>query len=136
MDNLSAIGKTAASAMRAQSERLRLVAENMANAETTGATPGSDPYARKVPVFSSMIDDATGANTVAVTDVVKDKTAFQLEYDPSHPAANGDGYVKKPNVNPLIELANMREASRSYEAALNVLDAGRKMRGQLVDMLG
>jgi flagellar basal-body rod protein FlgC len=135
MDNLSAIGKTASSAMKAQSERLRIVAENMANAESTGSTPGSDPYKRKVPVFSSMVDDATGATTVQVTDVIEDDTAFQLEYDPSHPAANAEGYVKKPNVNPLIELANMREASRSYEASLNVLDSGRKMRGQLIELL-
>jgi flagellar basal-body rod protein FlgC len=82
-----------------------------------------------------MVDDATGATTVQVTDVIEDDTAFQLEYDPSHPAANAEGYVKKPNVNPLIELANMREASRSYEASLNVLDSGRKMRGQLIELL-
>jgi flagellar basal-body rod protein FlgC len=136
MDNLSAIGKTAASAMRAQSERLRLVAENMANAESTGDTPGSDPYRRKVPVFESMVDESTGANTVVITDVIEDTSNFQLKHDPSHPAADAEGYVKMPNVNPLIELANMREASRSYEAALNVLDSGRKMKSQLIDMLG
>lgn len=135
MDNLSAIGKTAASAMKAQSERLRLVAENMANADTTGTTPGADPYARKIPVFETMVDEATGAHGVAVTKVIEDRQNFILEHDPSHPAADADGYVKTPNVNPLIELGNMREASRSYEASLNVLEAGKKMRGQIIEML-
>lgn len=136
MDNLKAIGTTASSAMLAQTQRLRLIAENMANAETTGNTPGSDPYARKVPVFSSIVDEHTGANAVEVSEVIEDSTPFRTSYDPTHPAADEKGYVKKSNVNPLIELANMREASRSYEAALNVLDAGRTMRGQLVEMLG
>jgi len=136
MDNLSAIGKTAASALRAQSERLRIVAENMANAESTGDTAGADPYRRKIPVFESMIDDASGANTVTISEVIEDQSDFQLKYDPSHPAADAEGYVKTPNVSPLVELANMREASRSYEAALNLLDSGRRMRSQLIELLG
>jgi flagellar basal-body rod protein FlgC len=136
MDNLTAIGKTAASAMRAQSERLRIVSENMANADSTGLTPGADAYRRKIPVFETMVDEATGANTVEVGEIIEDQSDFRLEHDPSHPAANAEGYVKKPNVNPLIELANMREASRSYEASLNLLDSGRKMRAQLIELLG
>lgn len=135
MDDLSAIGKTAASAMRAQSQRLRIVAENMANAESTGVKPGEDPYRRKTVTFGSMLDDVSGAQLVEVTDVGEDPSPFRLEHEPSHPAADARGYVSKPNVNPMIELANMREATRSFEANLNMLDAGRKMRGQLIDML-
>jgi len=135
MDDLSAIGKIAASGMRAQSERLRVTAENMANAESTGSTPGSDPYRRKVVTFDSVLDSKTGANTVQVSDVTEDPSDFRLSYEPGHPAADEAGYVKKPNVNPLVELANMREATRSYEANLNMLDAGRTMRGQLIEML-
>ena len=136
MDNLSAISKTAASAMRAQSERLRVVSENLANADSTGQTPGADAYRRKVVTFGSMVDQSSGANLVEVKDVSDDKSPFTMNYDPTHPAANAEGYVKKSNVNPMIELANMREASRSYEANLNMMDAGRKMRSQLIDMLG
>ena len=136
MDSLSAIGRTAASAMRAQSERLRLVAENVANSETTASTPGGEPYRRKVPVFEALVDESTGANMVAVAEVIEDQSPFRLEHDPSHPAANDEGYVQKSNVNPLTELANMREASRSYEASLNILMAGREMRSRLVDILG
>lgn len=135
MDDLSAIGKTAGSAMRAQSQRLRIVAENMANADSTGVNPGDDPYRRKVVTFGTVLDEATGANLVEVTDVSEDPSAFRLEYDPSHPTADGQGYVKRANVTPMIELANMREATRSFEANLNMLDAGRKMRGQLIEML-
>ena len=136
MDNLSAIGKIASSALKAQSDRLRLVSENMANAESVGDTPGADPYRRKIPVFESMIDEATGANMVEVSKVIEDESEFSLRYDPAHPAANDEGYVKTPNVNPLIELANMREASRSYQAALNVLESGKAMRKGLIDLLG
>ena len=136
MDVLGAIGRTASSGMQAQSERLQVIAENMANADSTGSTSGADPYRRKVVTFGDHLDDSTGATLVEVRDVTDDPTPFRLRLDPSHPAADENGYVKMPNVEPLIELANMREAARSYEANLNMMETGRQMRGQIIDMLG
>lgn len=135
MDDLSAIGKIAASGMKAQSQRLRIISENMANADSTGTTPGADPYRRKVISFGAMVDRNSGANLVAVESVSRDPSDFRLEYDPSHPAADAAGYVKKPNVDPLLELANMREASRSYEADLSQFETARQMKSKLIDML-
>ncbi|MBW8880110.1 MAG: flagellar basal body rod protein FlgC, partial [Asticcacaulis sp.] len=115
----------AASAMKAQQARMRVVAENIANADSTGRTAGSDPYRRQTPVFTAApIDGATG---VKLAQVVPDMTDFTLEYDPSHPAADAQGYVKKPNVDPLIETMDMREAQRAYEANLNVIETARAM---------
>ncbi len=136
MDVLGAIGRTAASGMQAQSQRLQIIAENMANADSTGSTSGADPYRRRVVMFGDLMDEATGATLVTVTKVTEDPTPFRLRLDPSHPAANAEGYVKVPNVDPLMELANMREAARSYEANLNMMETGRQMRGQIIDMLG
>jgi flagellar basal-body rod protein FlgC len=121
MDPLRSISTTAASGMRAQGERLRVVSENVANASTTAKTPGQDPYQRKTISFESAMDG--------------DLRPFELRYDPSHPAADENGYIKLPNVNPLIEMSNMREASRSYEANLSMMENAREMRRQLVDML-
>lgn len=135
MDSLSAISKVASSAMRAQQERLRVTAENMANADSAASEPGADPYRRKVVSFDELVDERTGAKMVHVKEVYDDPSEFRLEYDPSHPAADAAGYVKMPNVNAIVELANMREATRSYEANLNLYESGRKMRGQLIDML-
>lgn len=136
MDVLGSIGRTASSGMQAQSQRLQIIAENMANADSTGATGGADPYRRRVVTFSDVADEATGASLVVVGKVADDPTPFRLRLDPSHPAADAEGYVKLPNVDPLIELANMREAARSYEANLNMMETGRQMRGQIIDMLG
>jgi flagellar basal-body rod protein FlgC len=136
MDLLSAIGRTASSGMQAQTQRLQLIAENMANADSTGSTSGADPYRRRVVTFGDLADEATGATLVEVREVMDDPTPFRLRLDPSHPAADEKGYVKLPNVDPLIELANMREAARSYEANLNMMETGRQMRGQIIDMLG
>jgi flagellar basal-body rod protein FlgC len=136
MDFLGSIGRTASSGMQAQAQRLQIIAENMANADSTGATAGADPYRRRVMTFDQMTDAESGATTVEVKAVTDDPSPFRLVHDPSHPAADPQGYVKMPNVDPLIELANMREAARSYEANLNMLETGRQMRGQLIDMLG
>jgi len=136
MDFLGSIGRTASSGMQAQAQRLQIIAENMANADSTGATAGADPYRRRVMTFDQMTDAESGATTVEVKAVTDDPSPFRLVHDPSHPAADQQGYVKMPNVDPLIELANMREAARSYEANLNMLETGRQMRGQLIDMLG
>ncbi len=135
MDPLKSVGTVAASGMRAQGERLKVVAENVANAGSTGATPGSDPYQRKTLAFEELIDRQSGASMVQIGNLGRDQAPFGRDYDPAHPAADADGYVKTPNVNPLLEMSNMREASRSYEANLNMFEAGRKMRGQILDLL-
>jgi flagellar basal-body rod protein FlgC len=135
MDSLRSIMQTAASGMHAQGRRLEVISENVANADSTGSTPGADPYRRKTISFSDMVDRSTGANLVTVERVGRDMSAFNLSYDPAHPAANAEGYVKTPNVNTLIEMSDMREASRSYEANMNMLDTGRRMRSQTIDLL-
>ncbi|MBS0296784.1 MAG: flagellar basal body rod protein FlgC [Proteobacteria bacterium] len=123
----------AASALRAQQSRMRVIAENLANADTTSQTKGGDPYRRQVPVFqSSKVDGATG---VKLAQVVPDGSDFHLEWDPSHPAANAQGYVKRPNVDPLVEAMDMREAQRAYDANLNVIDTARAMESRTLDLL-
>lgn len=135
MDELSAIGKIAGSAMRAQSVRMRVTSENMANVDTTGTAPGADPYRRKTVDFAEAVDRASGAPIVTVDRIGTDPSNFEKRYDPSHPAADEAGYVKVPNVSAMVELANMREAMRSFEANLNMMDSGRRMRSQLLDLL-
>lgn len=135
MDLLKSILTVAASGMQAQGERLKVVSENVANAQSTGATPGADPYRRKTVTFQEMVDRDTGTSGVAVAEVGRDETEFQLRYDPAHPAADTDGFVKVSNVNTILEMANMREASRSYQANLNMFETGRSMRSQLLDLL-
>ena len=135
MDSLSLIGKIATSGLRAQGERMRVVSENVANANSTSDEPGGDPYRRKVISFGELIDDGSGVSQVEVADVERDMTDFTVRYEPSHPAADDSGYVKMPNVNPLIEMSNMREASRSYEANLTMLENARAMRNRLIDMI-
>lgn len=135
MDELSAIGKIAGSAMRAQSVRMRVTSENMANVDTTGTAPGADPYRRKTVDFAEAVDRASGAPIVTVDRIGTDPSNFEKRHDPSHPAADEAGYVKVPNVNAMVELANMREAMRSFEANLNMMDSGRRMRSQLLDLL-
>ncbi len=123
----------AASALKAQQARMRIIAENIANADSTSKTKGGDPYRRQQPVFSaSPVDGATG---VRLSQVVPDTKDFTMEYDPSHPSADANGYVKKPNVDPLIETMDMREAQRAYEANLNVIDTARAMTSKTLDIL-
>jgi len=135
MDALKSIAAIAASGLRAQSERLRVVSENVANASSTAQTPGGEPYQRKVISFGAKPLGDTGASIVTVSGIGRDTSPFQLEYDPAHPAADANGYVKLPNVNPVIEMSNMREAARSYEANMNMLESARKMQNQLIDLL-
>jgi flagellar basal-body rod protein FlgC len=135
MDSLSLISKVATSGLRAQGERMRIVSENVANANSTADTPGGDPYRRKVVSFGELLDDATGVSHVEISNVERDMTDFTVRYEPAHPAADESGFVKMPNVNPLIEMSNMREASRSYEANLTMLENARSMRNRLIDML-
>lgn len=117
----------AVSGLKAQSARMRVISENIANADSTANTPGGTPYRRKVPKFSAMLDRAAGASHVEMTGVAPDKTPFGSRMDPGHPAADAKGVVLLPNVNPLVEAVDMREAQRSYEANLNVVGAARRM---------
>jgi flagellar basal-body rod protein FlgC len=121
--------------MDAQGTRLRVIAENLANADTTGSTPGADAYRRKTITFQDRMDGALGEPTVQVKSVDRDKSDLPLKYDPSHPAANAEGYVKMPNVNSFTELMDMREAERSYSANLNVMQVTRGMLTRTIEML-
>lgn len=135
MDPLKSISQIAASGMHVQSARLQVVAENVANADSTGGSPGADPYRRKTISFEEALDRESGLTMVEVSDIGRDQAPFTLRHDPSHPAADENGFVKMPNVSPILEMANMREASRSYEANMNLYEAGRRMRSQMIDLL-
>ena len=125
----------ASTGLRAQTTRIHLAAENVANANTTADVPGGDPYRRRVPVFKEVLDRETGANGVKVTRASDDMSAFPVEYDPTHPAADAQGYVKLPNVQTLVELADIREAQRTYEANLNIIEGSRTMINRALDLL-
>ena len=126
---------TSASGMRAQSARMRLIAENIANANSSSTTPGKDPYRRKVMTFAQALDQSSGAKMVEVKKIINDPTPFREKYDPGNPAANGEGYVKLPNVNALIEMVDMKEAQRSYQANLTVIETAKHMISRTVDLL-
>jgi flagellar basal-body rod protein FlgC len=135
IDPLHASLKIAGAGLAAQSARLRVVSENMANAQSTGATPGADPYARKTISFASELDRASGVRLVRVAAIGVDESPFTIEHDPGNPAADGDGDVKRPNVNLLVEMADMREANRAYEADLQVMKQTRDLVAMTVDLL-
>lgn len=135
IDPLQASARLAGAGLEAQSMRLRIVSENIANAQSTGKTAGSDPYTRKTVTFRSELDRALGASSVQVKEVGVDRAPFQVEYDPGNPAADENGNVKLPNVNTLIEMADMREANRSYEANLQMMKQTRSMISGLIDLL-
>jgi flagellar basal-body rod protein FlgC len=125
----------AASGLQAQSMRLRVVSENIANAQSTGSTPGAVPYARQTVSFESEMDRTLGANLVEVKSIGVDSTPFKLERDPGNPAADENGMVKMPNVDVLVELADMREATRSYEANLQVAKQSADMLNTAVSLM-
>ena len=125
----------AASGLQAQSMRLRVVSENIANAQSTGSTPGAAPYARQTVSFESEMDRTLGANLVEVKSIGVDSTPFKLERDPGNPAADQNGIVKMPNVDVLVELADMREANRSYEANLQVAKQSADMLNTVVSLM-
>ena len=125
----------AASGMRAQGARMKVLAENIANADSLATEKGKDPYRRKIPVFSSVMDKETGVGLVQMKKPQLDQSDFGKRHDPSHPAADEFGYVATPNVNSLIEAIDMRQAARSYEANLNVIEASRNMMMRTIDLL-
>ena len=134
MDISSALDVSSAG-MSVQTSRLRVIAENLANQDTTGSSPGADPYRRKTVTFAQTLDPSIGIPTVSVKKIGADMSDFTLKYDPSHPAANAQGYVKMPNVNSFVELMDMREAERSYSANLNVMQVTRSMLTRTIDLL-
>jgi flagellar basal-body rod protein FlgC len=134
MDFLKSIA-IAASGLRAQAGRMRVISENIANADSTAQRGGGDPYRRKIPTFRHEIDRALQASVVGMGRTQTDQSEFRSKYEPGHPAANAAGYVKYPNVNPLIEMTDMREAQRSYGANLNVIGATRRMLQRTIDIL-
>lgn len=125
----------AASGMRTQSDRMRTISENIANANSTAQTPGGDPYRRKIATVNSAFDRDLNATLVSPGKPVQDTSEFRRQYDPGNPAADKTGYVKLPNVNSLVEIMDMREAQRSYEADLTVMDATKSMLARTVDLL-
>ena len=125
----------AAAGMKAQGDRLRVIAENLANRDSTSDVAGGDPYARRVVTFKNVLDREINAHMVEVDRVRKDKSDFPLVYDPTHPGANEEGYVKTPNVNGLVELMDMREAQRSYEANLNMIEVSKSMLTRTLELL-
>ncbi len=128
--------KMSANGMRVQGARIRVISENVANADTTGLTKGSDPYARQTISFKNELDREMGFHLVEVDNIGVDrKTPFTLKYNPDHPAANNDGYVKMPNVNTMIEMMDVREAQRSYEANLGMIEQSRSMISRTIDLL-
>ena len=125
----------AASGMRAQSDRMLTISENIANANSTSPTPDGEPYRRKIATVKSEFDRELGATLVQSTKPINDTSDFRMQYDPGNPAADAKGYVKEPNVDPLVEALDMKEAQRAYEANLNVIETARSMQMRTLDLL-
>ena len=125
----------AATGLRAQNGRMRIISENIANAQSTGAEPGTAPYRRKIPTFLERYNRTEGVNTVQLGRVIEDQGNFKRKYDPGNPVADNEGYVLLPNVDTLIEATDMRDAQRSYEANLNVIKASRQMMQRTIEIL-
>ncbi len=134
MDLLKSIS-IAASGLKAQAGRMRVISENMANADSTAQVPGGDPYRRRIPTFRNQFDRELDATTVALGRVRPDRSDFRTRMEPGNPAADANGMVKMPNVDPLVEMMDMREAQRSYEANLNLISATRRMLARTLDIL-
>jgi flagellar basal-body rod protein FlgC len=134
MDFLKSIA-IAASGLRAQAGRMRVISENVANADSSAPRAGANPYRRKIPTFRTEMDRALEARVVALGPVRPDPSDFRTKYEPGHPAADTNGYVRYPNVNSVVEMTDMRDAQRSYEANLNVIGATRRMIQRTIDIL-
>jgi flagellar basal-body rod protein FlgC len=135
VDPLQASLRIAGAGLEAQSARLRVISENVANAQSVGATPGADPYQRQTITFDNEMDRTLGAAVVHVKNVGVDQTPFKIQLDPGNPAADDKGFVKMPNVDLLVELADMREANRSYEANLQIAKQSADLMTQTVNLL-
>ena len=125
----------ASSGLRAQIGRMRVISENIANADSVAQTPGGDPYRRRIVTFSAELDRNLGANVVQIGPVETDNSDFQVKHEPGNPAANAQGDVKYPNINSLVEMSDLRDAQRSYEANLNVITATRRMLQRTIDII-
>jgi flagellar basal-body rod protein FlgC len=125
----------AASGLHAQIGRMRIITENIANADSTATTPGGDPYRRKIVTFKSVLDNSLGAEVVKLGRVEPDKSDFRIKHEPGNPAADAKGDVKYPNVNTLVELTDLRDAQQSYQSDLNVITATRRMLQRTIDIL-
>ena len=134
MDLLKSI-KLAAAGMKAQGERMRVISENLANKDSVGRTPEDNPYRRKIVTFKNSLDQEMNIKKVEVDKITEDKSDFGMKFDPNHPAADDAGYVKIPNVNSLVELMDMKETQRSYEANLKTIEASKRMVAQTLDIL-
>lgn len=134
MDITNAMGISALG-MRAQGSRLRVIAQNIANADTAPLKPGDDPYSRKIITFKNALNREMGVETVRVSEIAESQEPFKLRYKPEHPAADENGYVKMPNVNALVEMMDMREAQRSYEANLGMVEISRSMMQRTLELL-
>ena len=135
MDDLTLSKTIAASGMKAQAQRLRVISENLANADSLAKTPGGQPYRRKTVTFRNELDRETGAERVKVGRVSRDRGQLERKYDPNHVAAGSDGYVLLPNVNPLVETMDMKEPQRTYEANLNVISVSKDMMSKTLDLI-
>ena len=135
MNDFLASLRIAASGLHAQTARMRVIAENIANADSAGKTPDEDPYRRRIPTFKAVYDSNVGGETVQIGRLAYDLSEFDTRFEPGHPAADDKGYVRYPNVDPLIEAMDMREAQRTYEANLNVVSVTRSMLGRTLDIL-
>lgn len=135
MDKASETLQIAAAGLRAQASRMRIIAENVANADSTGRTPEETPYQRQIPIFDAELNREIGARMVRMNDVRLDDSDFRMVYEPGHPAADGEGYVRYPNVSSLIEMMDMRDAQRSYEANLTMVEGTRRMLERTLDLL-
>jgi flagellar basal-body rod protein FlgC len=135
VDPLKASIAVASTGLQAQSHRVRIVSENIANHDSTGNVPGATPYTRKTITFSALFDENLGGTTVTIDKIDRDRSPYPIRHEPGHPAADQNGIVKHPNVNMLTELADIREANRSYEANLQIVKQARAMIGMTLDLL-
>ena len=127
--------KIAASGLHAQNARMRVIAENIANADSAGKTPEEEPYRRRIPTFKAVMDEEAGGQVPQIGRLSYDQSDFNMRFEPGHPAADEKGYVRYPNVNPMVEMTDMREAQRSYEANINVIGATRRMIQRTLEIL-
>ena len=135
VDDLTASMRTSASGMKVQNQRLKVIAQNIANSDTTGTTPNSVPYRRKILMIKNTYDPILKTNVVKLDKIIKDKSQFNVRYKPTHPAADRNGYVLYPNVNIAVESVDAKEADRTLDANLNALEIAKNNQMKLIEML-